>query len=353
MSSFYERFTALNKVHGKPLVEGVLRQAPEDFYVEEVLGFEPEGEGEHVFLWIEKRGSNTQFVADKIARVAGVPARQVSFSGMKDRWAVTRQWFSVQLPGVEDPDWQQLNDDEITVLKSPRHLRKLRRGVHRANIFRIRIREVEGDIDSFLSRVDEIADKGVPNYFGEQRFGRGFSNMSSAVRWFEGAFKPKRNQQSIFLSAARSFVFNEVLSKRIGDGSWDQPLAGELFMLNGSHSIFASDDEPMAERLASGDVHVTGPMYGKPGAMGVVDDVAALEQQVFDQYPVLTEGMLAQGLKSERRSLRLIPDKLAAEWLQDQQCVELSFELPVGAFATAVLAELVDYRNAASGSMSE
>ena len=353
MNHFAECFKALNKAYGKPLVTGLLRQSPEDFFVEEILGFEPEGEGEHVFLWVEKRGSNTQFVADKIAELAGVPARQVSFSGMKDRWAVTRQWFSVQLPGIADPDWQQLNDDEITVLKTQRHLKKLRRGVHRGNRFRLTLREVEGDIDALMARAAEIADSGVPNYFGEQRFGRGFSNMSSAVRWFEGAFKPRRNQQGLFLSAARSFVFNEVLSARVAAGTWNRALDGELFMLNGTHSIFASDEPDMPSRMATADVHATGPMYGKAGALSVSDQVAAIEQSIIEHYPVLTEGMIAQGLKSERRSLRLLAENLQVKHLPNERALVFDFALPSGAFATAVLAELVDYQNVASSPASE
>ena len=348
MNNFAERFAALNKAYGEPLVSGLLRQSPEDFFVEEVLGFEPEGEGEHVFLWIEKRGSNTQFVADKIAQLAGVPARQVSFSGMKDRWAVTRQWFSVQLPGKADPDWQLLNDDEITVLKTPRHLRKLRRGVHRGNRFRLTIREVDGDIDGLLARAEHIGKHGVPNYFGEQRFGRGFSNLSSAIRWFEGAFKPRRNQQGMFLSAARSLIFNELLSARVGAKNWHAVLPGELFMLDGTHSIFSSDDPEMPSRVASADVHATGPLYGKPGALVVTDNVAALEQSIFEQYPVLTQGLAAHGLKAERRSLRLLPENLTVDYSPSEHTLVFDFSLPSGAFATAVLAELVDYRNVAS-----
>lgn len=353
MNHFSESFAALNKAYGKPLATGLLRQSPEDFFVEEILGFEPEGEGEHVFLWIEKRGSNTQFVADKIAKLAGVPARQVSFSGMKDRWALTRQWFSVQLPGMADPDWQQLNDEEVTVLKTQRHLRKLRRGVHRGNRFRLTLREVAGDIDALMLRAAEIADSGVPNYFGEQRFGRGFSNMSSAVRWFEGAFKPRRNQQGLFLSAARSFIFNEVLSTRVAAGNWNRALEGELFMLNGSHSIFSSAEPEMNDRMAAVDVHATGPMYGKAGTLAVTAEVAALEQKIIELYPVLINGMIAQGLKAERRSLRLLPENLRLTYEPDEQTLIIEFALPSGAFATAVLAELVDYHNVAGHTASE
>ena len=352
MNAFADSFAALNNAYGEPIITGVLRQSPEDFVVEEILGFEPEGEGEHVFLWIEKRGSNTQFVADKIAKFSGVAAKQVSFSGMKDRWAVTRQWFSVQLPGMADPDWALLNDEEITVLKSQRHLRKLRRGVHRGNRFRLTLREVDGDLDALKIRVAEIAKSGVPNYFGEQRFGRGFSNMSSAVRWFEGAFKPRRNQQSLFLSAARSFIFNELLSARVAADNWCQALTGELFMLNGSHSIFASNEPDMHNRMSTADVHATGPMYGKPGSLRVSDQVADLEQQIVERYPVLTQGLLAQGLKAERRSLRLMPENLQVNYLPDQQALVFDFALASGSFATAVLAEMVDYRNVATPATS-
>jgi tRNA pseudouridine13 synthase len=265
---------------------------------------------------------------------------------MKDRWAVTRQWFSVHLPGKVAPNFSDLNGDEITVLKQTRHPRKLRRGVHKENLFRIRLRELQGDRNYLADRLDIITRQGVPNYFGEQRFGRGAKNLSSAQRWFAGAFKPRRNQQGFFLSAARSFLFNQILSLRVNDQSWLNYLPGDIMMLNGTHSVFKPAlDEELSQRLTSGDVHATAAMYGKTSDMAVSDDCAQLEEAVFSAYPELCEGLIAQGLKAERRALRLVPQQLQCRWL-DNENLELSFKLPSGCFATSVMAELLHYTNA-------
>lgn len=331
--------------YGAPSLEGLLRQSPEDFFVDEVLGFEPEGEGEHVFVHIEKTASNTQFIAEQLAAFAGVSINAVSFSGMKDRWAVTRQWFSVQMPGKASPDFSELNNDEVSVLAVSRHPRKLRRGVHRANRFRIRLRDIKGDREDFEQRIALISQQGVPNYFGEQRFGHGARNLNSAERWFAGAFKPRRKQQGIFLSAARSFLFNQVLSQRVRHNNWQQFLAGDLFMLEGTHSIFASDDDIDIEaRLKQGDVHSTGPLYGRASKLASSGEAADLEATILEPYAYLLAGLEKQGLTAERRALRLIPKGLGFQFIE-KDCVEITFELPTGCFATALMAELAQYQN--------
>ncbi len=327
----------------QPSLTGVLRRQPEDFIVEEILGFEPEGEGEHVFLWIEKIGLNTQQIADRIAQLAKLPARQISYSGMKDRNAVTRQWFSVHLPGNKALDWPLLNDPQITVLKAVRHLRKLRRGVHKANRFTIRLRDIEGDDTGLNNRLEEIARHGVPNYFGEQRFGFDGANLHKARQLFAGSFKAKRHQRSIYLSAARSYLFNQLLASRVSDQHWNNLLSGELLMLAGSHSVFLQGDETeLDQRLSSADIHLTGPMYGKPSGLSCEGEVAELERRVLSAYPDLLAGLEAEGLKAERRALRAIPEKLS--WKIDKKQIEFSFSLLSGCFATAVVRELVNYK---------
>ena len=345
MSGLIEELTLapLAYANGNPELRGVIRQSPEDFQVEEMLGFEPEGEGEHVFLWVEKTGLNTQQVADALARLAKLPARQVSYSGMKDKNAVTRQWFSVHLPGGDDIDWGQINSSNIKLLKVSRHLRKLRRGVHQGNHFVIAVNKVEGNTTSLAERVQLLIEQGVPNYFGEQRFGFGGANLQKAQQWFAGEFKPKRHQQGIYLSAARSWLFNTLLSKRVHDNNWNSLLTGELLMLAGSNSIFEQDnDSGLAQRLAEGDIHLTGPLYGKPGRGKVCQQqVAELEQALLDRYPALLLGLENAGLKAERRALRLMPQGF--EYKLEADRLEFKFGLDSGSFATAVMRELVDY----------
>ena len=328
--------------YGGPLISGSLRDQPADFFVEENLGFEPEGEGEHVFLWIEKTDINTQQLAGDIARLAKLPTRQVSYAGMKDRRAVTRQWFSVHLPGQDNIDWQALNSDQVRLLKQVRHLRKLRRGAHRGNRFVITINNVSGDTSQLASAVATIARRGVPNFFGEQRFGYGGSNLMRARQLFSGQFKPKKHQRGLYLSAARAYLFNQVLAQRVEANNWDQLTSGELLMLNGSHSVFAQGDTiDLDARLLDGDIHLTGPLYGKSGSLAPTAEVAAMEADILRATPDFTAGLLQAGLKAERRALRLLPVDLQVQ-LSERQ-LTLSFALPTGCFATALVRELVNY----------
>lgn len=344
--SFFE-VHSLPYANGKPLLTGLLRQQPDDFFVEEILGFEPEGEGEHVFLWIEKRGLNTQQVAERLARLASVAIKKVSYSGMKDRHAVTRQWFSVHLPEKLEPDWQQLTDPQVSLLRHDRHSRKLRRGAHKANRFIISLVELTAaDMDSasnnLAERIESVRRQGFPNYFGEQRFGRQGMNLVKASQWFEGKLKPKRHLRGIYLSSARSSLFNRVLAKRVAHGSWCELLSGELLLLDGTNSVFQqSDDDELVSRLKGGDIHPTGPLYGKAGKLSCDDEVASLESETLLLYPPITEGLEKAGLKAERRALRVVPKQL--EYQINNERLELSFILPSGSFATALIRELIDY----------
>jgi tRNA pseudouridine13 synthase len=332
---------------GRPEFCGLLRQSPADFLVEEVLGFEPAGEGEHVFLSIEKTGLNTGQVAERLARLAKIAARQVSYAGMKDRHAVTRQWFSVHLPGKSEPDWQLLNSAELKVLSVSRHLRKLRRGVHKGNRFVITLTELKAADHTAAQqqledRIAIISQQGVPNYFGEQRFGHDGNNLIRARQWFDGSFSPKRFQRGIYLSAARSQLFNNVLARRVAEQSWNRLGSGELLLLNGTNSVFAqAEQQGLEQRLASGDIHLTGPMYGKPGGLQCELATAELEQQLLSAEPALLAGLEKHGLKAERRALRFIPGSLGYQLQGDR--LQLDFMLPRGCFATALLRECIDY----------
>lgn len=320
-----------------------MRQQCEDFIVEEQLGFEPEGEGEHLFLLIEKRAANTQFVAEQLAKLLRVPLRQVSFSGMKDRYAVTRQWFSVHYPGRDNPAIGQLHGAEYRVLNVTRHLRKLRRGVHKGNLFRIVLRDVKGDIAGLTSRIQRLTAHGIPNYFGEQRFGRSGDNVAQAQRWLAGEISPRRSLQGLYLSSIRAHLFNQNLAKRVSDGSWCQLLDGELVMLEGSQSIFLNDGSPLQARLEHGDVHPTGPLWGKPGKLQPQGGAAEYERLNSEVDKNLYEGLLAKGLTAERRSLRVIPRHFQSQEQADGSLM-FSFVLPRGSYATAVLREMCCYQ---------
>lgn len=331
------------------------RVQPEDFEVEERLGFDPDGAGEHLFLWIEKRGANSAWVADQLARWAGVKPMAVGYAGRKDRHAVTRQWFSLHLPQRKAPDVDP-DIEGVQVLKRAWHGRKLKRGAHRGNRFGIVLRQVEGDREVAERRLLEIAAEGVPNAFGEQRFGRDAGNLDAARRWL-AAERPQRlphERRSLLLSAARSYLFNAVLAERVRRGDWNRGLPGDCFQLDGSGSWFGPEaviGEDLDHRLASGDIHPTGPLWGN-GETPTSDLARQIELAVSADESVLCAGLSRHGLRQDRRALRVRPVGLNWHWLTYSDegpapALRLDFELPSGSFATAVLAAFCEMHDAA------
>jgi len=337
------------KVNATNHISGTIRYKVEDFQVDEIQSFSASGSGEHVWLHIQKKGENTDWVASQLAKIANVPRRDVSYAGMKDRHAVTTQWFSIQLPGREAPDWQSQLPDSIHILSEQRHDRKLRRGTLEGNQFQIVMRDLKGDKQALTDAILRIQNAGVPNYYGEQRFGHYSEehgcglNIIKAEQWFNGEFKVKgRQKRSIYLSAARSWIFNHILSERVAQDNWNQPVCGDVFMLNGSQSCFSEAvDETIQQRISEQDIHPTGALWGR-GRVTSQETVAELEMQVAKQFPVLCDGLERQGLKQERKALRLPVADLTCTWL-DENTATLKFKLPAGAFATAVLRELGEF----------
>ncbi len=334
------------RAHGAPLFDALIRQRPEEFIVDEQLGFEPSGGGEHDLLRIRKTSANTAWVARRLASFAGIPARDVGYSGLKDRHAVTTQWFSVRRGATSD--WDTFDAEGVEILAVQPHHRKLRRGSHRANRFEIVLRPTADLPASAVidARLRDVANRGVPNYFGEQRFGRAGSNVGLAERFFAGQ-RMKREQRSIAISAARSFLFNEILDRRVREGSWDRVLPGELVNLDGSRSVFAAGDERLDERLAALDVHPTASLWGR-GAPTASAAAAELETEVVGRHPALVDGLLRAGIDAGHRAARLRVK--AFEWRVDESSLSLSFLLPSGAFATAVLREIADVVDAQTDS---
>jgi len=329
-------------VYGGPHSRGKFKTMPADFIVKEQLSFQPEGAGEHVFLQIEKSGENTEYVARLLARFAGVRQRDVSFAGLKDRHAITTQWFSVWLPGKADPDWQQLDVETIKVLQVHRHARKLKRGVLSGNDFEILIKEWSGDKALLEQQLEKIKNDGFPNYFGEQRFGRQGQNVNKALALFDGA-KVKREQRSIYLSAARSYLFNQLLAKRIASDNWNQALNGDVFIFDKSNSYFKAEqlDDSVLERVKKGEIHPTGMMFGK-GESEVSTEALKVETSIVNENQALADGLLKLDLSSARRALRVMVNNLQWEF-QDESTLSLKFSLPSGSYATALIRELVDF----------
>ncbi len=337
-----------------------MRSTPEDFQVDELPSFEPSGEGEHLLLTIRKRGQNTAYIAKHLAKWAGIAEMGVSYAGLKDRHAVTTQRFSVHLPKRIAPDLATLDDAQMQVVHSAWHNRKLQRGALLGNRFVLTLRQVQGERDAIEQRLQAIAARGIPNWFGEQRFGRDGGNVASALAMFgylqeaDGTLVPapkrrlRNDQRSILLSAARSSLFNRVLSARVEQGSWDAALDGEAWMLDGSRSVFGPEpwSEVLAERLARFDIHPSGPLWGV-GELRPTAQAAAVEQGALadSQSEALRQGLEAAELKQERRALRLRPQELQYRWL-DEQTLQVEFALPPGCYATAVLWELGEVSDA-------
>jgi tRNA pseudouridine13 synthase len=340
----------LPRAAGAAAAHGVMRSVAADFVVEEIDGFEASGEGEHLLLTVEKRGMNTSFAATRIAEWAGVAEMAIGYAGMKDRHAVTRQRFSVHLPRRVAPPLEGLASEDLRVLDSAWHARKLPRGALAGNRFVLRLRAVDGDRGAVEQRLQAIAALGVPNYFGEQRFGRDGGNIDNALAMFAGQ-RVRRDQRGHLLSAARSRLFNRVLAARVADGSWNQALEGEVWVLDGSRSVFGPEvfTEDLAARLAAFDIHPSGPLWGR-GELRTAADAWARESAALGDAEslLLREGLELAGLKQERRSLRLAVPDLAWEW-RDGDSLELRFTLPPGTYATTVLAELGEFREATRG----
>ncbi len=348
-----EGFLAPARAHGEPLFAGRYRVEPRDFEVAERLGFRPTGEGAHDWLWVEKSGANTEWLARQLARHAGVPGRDVGFSGLKDRHAVTRQWFSV--PRRDDGvDWGSVDIDGVRVLGVTRHAKKLKRGVHRANAFRIRLRGPVGDLKTagLLGRYDAILALGVPNYFGPQRFGH--ANIDRAIELFGGR-RLARAQRSMALSAARAAICNAVLDARVRDGSWGRILPGEAANLDGSGSVFATtaDDGALHERALCLDIHPTTPLWGRGGTVPSDGEAAALERAVIAanaELASLAAGLERAGVNAARRACRVVPRGLIMSIAAD--VLTLQFELPRGAYATSVLREFAALEDVGSAPQS-
>ena len=328
---------------GNPLGMGVMRSSADDFQVDEVLGFEADGEGEHLLVQVRKRDSNTHWVAGQLARAAGIPPRDVSYAGLKDRHAVTTQWFSLLMTGKETPDWSGLPADAIEIMAVHRHRRKLRIGALRGNRFQIVLRELTADRAALETRLQELRKTGMPNYFGEQRFGHDYQNLQQ----FDQVLSTDRRRmdrklRGLLISAARSQLFNEVLAERIALGNWDRPLAGEYFMLEGSRSGFAGDpdDSALETRCLTQDIHPTGPLWGR-GRPPVTAEAASLEERVLAPFDAWRNGLEHLGLMQERRPLRVRLADLDWQFL-DGETLALNFFLPAGSFATVLLRELME-----------
>ena len=322
-----------------PKQTALLKAECADFVVKEQLGYDMSGDGEFVVVKVRKTDCNTLFVGEQLAKFAGISARNMSYAGLKDRKAVTEQWFSLQMPGQPTPDFSQFSLEGVEILEVTRHQRKIRIGSLQGNHFEILLRNAE-ETDELKVRLDFLVKNGFPNYFTEQRFGRDGNNLTQALRWANGEIKVKdRNKRSFYLSAARSEVFNLIVAKRIELGLAQQVLNGDVLQLNGSHSWFVADESEdltqLQQRLIQQDILLTAPLIGEEDKSAV-----DFENEIFAQHQALCDLMRQERMKAARRPILMQPQQF--QWQFEPNGLRLKFYLPAGSYATALARELVN-----------
>jgi tRNA pseudouridine13 synthase len=371
VSSVAATFSSLDTLafaNGKPEFAATFKQKFTDFRVDEQLSFAFTEKGEHAYLWIEKIDRSTVDVAKKLSEITGVHGSEIGYSGMKDRRAEARQWFSIKLPAGRESELTACESDSLRIVETHRNSRKLKIGSHRSNHFRVLLRDCDGSRDEFEERLAQIEVGGVPNYFGSQRFGRGLSNLTQVQAWMSAALDadsgsaidvaaaaiPKqRFKRSMLFSAARSYLFNQLLSQRLELGNWNAYTAGDVLNLEGTDRSFALAtgvewDSTLQQRLEDFDIHITGPL---PGEIDPKDkyvscgEAADIEEAVCKKFNTLLAGLQHFGLKTARRPLRFRAIDLSWEWQQSEQKdgasnLLLDFSLGKGAYATSLLREL-------------
>ena len=335
------------KAYPETTAHGILKLKPEDFQVDEIPLMSPKGEGEHIYLHIKKREVNTHWVARLLAEKFGVKEHDVSYAGQKDRYAVTTQWFSIYAPKVEmELESRPFPDEDIEILVQTRHSKKLRRGDLLGNRFNIVLRDIKTSENSddlqndgnanlqqtIEDNLQKIKLNGVPNYFGLQRFGRGGGNMDQALAMLTGQRREKnRQKKSMYLSAARSYIFNEVLSARIAQGLWGKSLGGDI-------DISANQTQDANK--------ATAPMWGR-GRLNSQTETLVLEQEISEPLQDLCNGMEHAGLNQERREIVSSIENLQWQWLaknseeDSSAALNISFALASGHYATSVLQEFI------------
>lgn len=350
-----ESFASLDSLAfalGRPEHTARLKQEFVDFRVDEVLGFEPTGAGDHLYLRVRKTDLSTTDAARLLSETTGVARRDIGYSGMKDRRGECTQWFSIKMPAAREASLGSAESGQLQFLESVRNNRKLRVGSHRANRFSLTLRQCQGTPEDWEERLQKLVATGVPNYFGAQRFGRQMSNLEQVQQLFarqdngpaprDGGYR----RRGMLYSAARAYLFNQVLSQRLVAGTWASYLSGDVLNLNGTDRCFVvapgAWDAELQARLETFDIHITGPL---PGLQDDRDryaskaEAADIEDAVCRKYSELVAGLTARGIRSGRRPLRFVPADLAWRWHQPEQ-LRIEFTLPRGAYATSLLREL-------------
>ena len=329
--------TDLPRWHGEPVTTGIYRASVDDFVVDEDLGFVPEGAGSHAWLWVEKVGVSTDDAASRLAQHFQVSRKEVGYAGKKDTFARASQWFSVPMtPGIKEGPI----DPAVRIMQVSANSRKLKVGQLAGNRFQLRVTIEEGSETLVEERLAAIGQQGIANYFGPQRFGRSGQNLDAARRLASRDPEGRRRlhpKDGMAASAARSAGFNALVAARIETESPLSVEVGDTVIFTGRGSQFQVDTEALGDvrdRILTGELSPTAPMAGRVSQTGI--EQARVEQAVLDTDS-LARWMRGVFPREERRAVRVIPKELV--WNRMGTTLELSFWLPRGSFATAVLHE--------------
>lgn len=329
----------LNYLLGTPQQTGRLKAEFADFIVREELGYPLSGEGEFVAVKVRKTNANTLFVGEQLAKFLGISAKNMSYAGLKDRHAVTEQWFCLHLAGKETPDFSTFECEGVEILEVTRHNRKIRTGALEGNHFELLLRDVV-ETNELKQRLNQLQAVGFPNYFTEQRFGRDGHNLTQVQRWASGEISVKdRKKRSFYLSAARSEVFNLVISQRIADQQMQTVLLGDYLQLAGSNSFFevkAEDLMQSQQRLDENDVLLTAPLIGENS---LEQNGNEREKAIVAQHENLISLMKKERMNTARRAMLCKPQDL--RWQFEPEGLRLKFFLNSGSYATGLVRELI------------
>ncbi len=326
-------------------LSGQIRQSPEDFKVTEKLGFSPSGQGEHLFLYVQKTGLTTHQLIEQLASITGIQGHRIGYAGLKDKHAITRQWLSLHLPGVQRIP-AIADTDNMQILTAGWHDKKLRVGVHRSNEFEITIRNIRGETNKLKETIEAIKNLGFANYFGEQRFGRQQDNVSQAIKTLNNRHKYKRlsrNKKSLYVSALRSELYNQILAKRIERGIWKRPIEGDLYMLAGSQSIFSETlSDEIINRYQILDIHSAISLYGI-GDSRIDRQAFLLEEEIINANPEIKNTLLQLAIKRALRANRAVAKDFRVDFQTEESVMKIQVELGKGVYLTSLLNHFIDY----------
>ena len=340
---FYQyQHSNLAYYHGKPASTGQIKLKCEDFFVQEVMGFEPSGEGEHEWLFIEKNNLNTQELIEYIAKASNTPVKDIGYSGLKDKQAITQQWLSLYRPGLASIKWEQIEIPNIKILKATRHTKKLKIGTHKQNYFKIVINLTNANFEDIKTKVDQIKQLGFINYFGEQRFGNKAKNGTNARKWLQKKKKISRSKRSLFISTLRSEFFNESLSLRVLKAMWLTPTQDDYFVLQNSNSFFKynkSDSQLYNQRLKTMDISLSHALIGNQKKQAF----NRFENELFTHsFKDVLENLIAMRVNAQQRSIRGEAIDLICDIDEQKMQIVLKFSLSKGQYATSLIRGIIN-----------